>query len=200
LLAHDWAVLLATTFAIASLTYGADGALRSAIWLIYLSFTALVVAIWGGLMALDVTEPQAYVFPAGLTLLGIGWNERRHRRSLAYQACTVLGLVVLMGSAFVQSLGRGEWPYALLLLAESMVVIGWGVRKHLRRCVQIGVLALIANGIAQLGPAFIELSRWIQLGLVGTILLGIGLVALFKREEILAARQRLTQEWGQWEP
>jgi hypothetical protein len=112
----------------------------------------------------------------------------------------VPGLVVLMGSAFVQSLGRGHWPYALLLLAESLVVIGWGVRMHLRRCIQVGGLALLANGVAQLGPAFVDLSGWIQLGLTGAILLSIGIIALVKREEILAARQRLTQEWRQWQP
>jgi len=64
----------------------------------------------------------------------------------------------------------------------------------------VGGLALIANAIAQLGPGFVELPRWIQLGVTGGILLGGGLAALFKREQILATRQRLTEEWRQWEP
>jgi hypothetical protein len=193
-------VLIAVTFAIASLTFGADGALRRLLWLSYLGIGALVVVLWGVFLALELSEPQAYVFPVGLTLLGIGWNERRHGRSLQYQGCTVPGLALLMGTAFAQSLGRGNWPYALLLLAESLVVTGWGVRKHLKRCVQVGGLGLLANAIAQLGPAFVDLSGWIQLGLTGTILLGGGMLALLKREEILSARQRLTDEWRQWEP
>jgi hypothetical protein len=61
-------------------------------------------------------------------------------------------------------------------------------------------VTLIANAIAQLGPGFVELPRWIQIGVTGGILLGGGLVTLFKREQILAARQRLTKEWRQWEP
>jgi hypothetical protein len=112
----------------------------------------------------------------------------------------VPGMVVLMGSAFIQSLGAGNWPYALLLTAESVVAIAWGVRRHLKRCVQVGGLALLANAIAQLGPAFIELSGWIQIGLIGALLLGSGMLALFKREELLATRQRLTTEWGKWGP
>jgi len=120
-------------------------------------------------MALQVREPQAYVFPVGLTLMGIGWNERRYGRSLQYQICMVPGMAVLMGTAFIQSLGPGNWPYALLL-------------------------------VAQLGPAFAELSGWIQIGLTGTILLGGGMLALLKREEILAARQRFSTEWREWEP
>jgi membrane protein implicated in regulation of membrane protease activity len=159
-----------------------------------------VVVIWGVLMALEIREPQAYIFPVGLALLSIGWNERRHGRNLQYQGCTVLGMAVLMGSAFVQSLGTGNWPYALLLTAESAVAMGWGVWRHLKRCVQVGGLALLANAIAQLGPAFVELSGWIQLGLIGSLLLGGGILALLKREELLAARQRLTTEWGTWEP
>jgi hypothetical protein len=46
----------------------------------------------------------------------------------------------------------------------------------------------------------IALSGWIQLGLVGTILFGGGLLALVKREELLVARRRLTEEWRQWAP
>jgi hypothetical protein len=200
LLTKDWPVLLAVTFAIAGLTYGADGALRRVVWLAYLGVGALVVVIWGVLMALEVREPQAYVFPVGLTLLGIGWNERRYGRSLQYQICMVPGMAVLMGTAFIQSLGPGNWPYALLLVAESVVAIGWGVRRHLKRFVQVGGVALLANAIAQLGPAFAELSGWIQIGLTGTILLGGGMLALLKREEILAARQRFSTEWREWEP
>ena len=112
----------------------------------------------------------------------------------------VPGMAVLMGTAFIQSLGPGNWPYALLLVAESAVAIGWGVRRHLKRFVQVGGVALLANAIAQLGPAFAELSGWIQIGLTGTILLGGGMLALLKREEILAARQRFSTEWREWEP
>jgi hypothetical protein len=188
------------TFAIAGLTYLGDGALRRVVWLVYAGVGALVVVIWGVLMALEVREPQAYVFPAGLALLGTGWNERRHGRSLQYQGCMVPGMAVLMGSAFIQSLGAGNWPYALLLTAESAVAIVWGVRRQLKRCVQVGGVALLANAIAQLGPAFVELSGWIQIGLIGALLLGSGMLALFKREELLATRQRLTTEWGKWGP
>ena len=132
--------------------------------------------------------------------MGAGWNERRREQNISYRLPTLLGLAALMGSALVQSLPRGAFVYALLLLVESLASLGWGIRNRLRGYVQVGGAALIANAVAQLGPAFVELSGWIQLGLTGTILLGGGMAALAKREEILAARQRLTQEWRQWEP
>jgi hypothetical protein len=190
----------AVTFAIAGVTYAANAALRRVLYLAYLSIGAFVVVIWSVLLALDVSEPQAYVIPLGLALSGVGWNERRHRRGVLYRLFTLLGLIVLMGSAFVQSLPRGAYAYALLLLLESLVSVAWGVRIRLRGYVQVGGLALIANAVVQLGPAFVELSGWIQLGLTGVILFGGGMVALFKREEILAARRRLAEEWREWKP
>ena len=193
-------LVLAVTFAIVGITYAGDAALRRILGLAYLGIGAFVVVIWAVLMALDISEPQAYVIPLGLALLGAGWNERRREQNISYRLPTLLGLAALMGSALVQSLPRGAFVYALLLLVESLASLGWGIRNRLRGYVQVGGAALIANAVAQLGPAFVELSGWIQLGLTGTILLGGGMAALAKREEILAARQRLTQEWRQWEP
>jgi hypothetical protein len=193
-------LLGAVTFAIAGVTYTGDAALRRILSLAYLGIGAFVMVIWAVLMALDVSELQAYVIPLGLTLLGAGWNERLRRGGASYRLPTLLGLIVLMGSAFVQSLPRGAFVYALLLGVESLVALGWGVRTRSRGYVQLGGLALIANAIAQLGPGFVELPRWIQLGVTGGILLGGGLAALFRREEILATRRRLTEEWRQWEP
>lgn len=172
--------------------------------LAYLGIGAFVVVIWAVLMAYDVSEPQAYVMPLGFALLGAGWNERLRGASTTYRLATLLGLIVLMGSAFVQSLphrsATGAHRYALILGVESLVMLGWGIRARSRGYVQLAGLALIANAIVQLGPGFVELPRWIQLGATGGILLGGGLAALFKREEILAARQKLTEGWRQWEP
>lgn len=189
----------AVTFAIAGVTYAADAAVRRVLNLAYLGAGAFVVVIWALLMMFDVSEPQAYVIPLGLALLGGGWNERLQGRTISYLVPTLLGLTVLMGSALVQSLPRGAHVYALLLAVESLVALGWGVGTRSRGYVQFGALTLIANAFVQLGPGFVDLPRWIQLGVTGGILLGGGLAALFKREQILAARRRLTEEWREWE-
>jgi hypothetical protein len=192
-------LLIAVTFAIAGVTYAGDAALRRILGLAYLGVGAFVVVIWAVLMALDVSEPQAYVIPLGLALLGVGWNERLRGRNTSYRWLTLSGLIVLTGSAFVQSLPRCAYGYALLFGIESLVMLGWGIHTHSRGYVQLGGLALIANAIVQFGPSFIELPRWIQLGVTGSILLGGGIAALFKREEILATRRRLMEKWGEWE-
>ena len=192
-------LLGAVTFAIAGVTYAADAAVRRILNLAYLAIGAFVVVIWALLMAFDISEPQAYVIPLGLALLGMGWKERLREAGASYRVPTLLGLIVLMGSAFIQSLPRGASVYALLLGVESLASVGWGFRTRLRLYVQLGALALIGNAIAQLGPGFVELPRWIQIGGTGGILLGSGLAALFKREQIFVARQRLAEEWRQWQ-
>ena len=187
-------LLVAVTFAIAGVTYATDAAVRRILRLGYLAGGAFIVVIWAILLFFDVEELQAYVMPLGLGLLALGWIERRRGGSWP----TILGLLILMGSLFYQSLDAVI--YAVLLLVESLAALAWGMRIHTRGYVQLGILALVANAIAQLGPGFVELSRWIQLGVIGGILLGGGLVALFRREQLLATRKRLVDEWRQWEP
>jgi hypothetical protein len=189
----------AVTFAIAGMTYAADAAVRRVLNLAYLGAGAFVVVIWALLMLFNVSEPQAYVLPLGLALLGGGWNQRLRGRTISYLVPTFVGLALLMGSALYQSLPRGAFVYALLLGVESLAALGWGIGTRSRGYFQCGALALIANALVQLGPGFVDLPRWLQLGVTGGILLGGGLAALFKREQILAARHRLTEEWRQWE-
>ena len=193
-------VVAAVTFAIAGVTFAGDAALRRILGLAYLGIGAFVVVIWAVLMAFDVSEPQAYVIPIGLALLGLGWDQRRRGEVNSYRLATLLGLIALMGSAFVQSLPRRAYAYAALLAVESLVAVAVGARARLRGYVQVGALALIANAIAQLGPGFVDLPRWVHLGVTGAIFLGGGLAALFKREQLLSARQELSEQWRQWEP
>jgi hypothetical protein len=190
--------LLAPTIAIAGITYTADALARRQLYLGYLGGAAFIAAYWAALLYFGVTELQAYALPLGLGLLALGWNERRLHSRVAYRAATLLGLLILMGSAFIQSLDGSI--YAWLLLAEGLTAGAWGVRTHSRGYVEVGALALIANAIAQFGPGFIELPRWVQLGSIGAILLGGGLAALLRREQILAARRALVGEWRQWQP
>jgi len=192
-------ILGAITFGIAGVTYVADAALRRILNLAYLGIGAFIVVIWALLVQFKVTESQAYVIPLGIVLIGAGWNERQRGGGLKYRLPTLLGLLVLMGSAFVQSIPKDGFPYALLLMVESLIALAFGIRTHLRGYVQLGVLALIVNAVVQLGPGFLDLPRWIQIGVTGIILLGVGMGALFKREEILTTRKKLTDEWRTWE-
>jgi hypothetical protein len=200
LLENANSIIVAITFGIAALTYISDAAVRKIINQAYLGIAAFMIVIWALLFELGVSEPQAYILPPGLALLAAGWFERTRGGNLSYRILTYAGLILLMGSAFIQSIPSGAYVHAILLGLESLLAITWGVRSHCRCYVQIGGIAFLSNAIVQLGPGFIDLPRWIQIGLTGAILLGGGMAALFKREQILDTRRRLTDEWSQWNP
>lgn len=202
-------LVIAAAFGIVGLTYGADAVVRRVLYQVYVAGAAFLVVYWALLVHLGVGELQAYVIPPGLALLGLGWNEgrrpstgsgRRGDRLNVYRATTALGLAILLGSSFAQSLLRGGALYAIWLGMESLAVIGWGMRNRSRGYVSLGALALVTNAVAQLGPAFVELPRWIQLAVTGGILLGGGIVFLVRREELLATRRALTEDWQSWQP
>jgi hypothetical protein len=186
-------------FALAALMYGADGILRRHIEFVYAGGAALVGALWWMFRYLHVTELQAYALSLGVLCLLIGWSEMRRGRTRWYLLATVGGLAALLGSAFYQSLVSATF-YALLLLAEGVVVFGIGIRLRSRLYIQAGILALFVNGLAQFGPAFVNLERWIQIGTIGSILLLGGLAALFRRQRLLEMRQSFTSEWKTWRP
>jgi len=193
-------LVIAITFAIVGLTYAADAAARRVLYLAYLAGAAFLVVYWALLVHFGVGELQSYVIPTGLGLLGLGWNEHRRGGNLTYRLPTLLGLVILLGSSFVQSLPRGAFVYAAWLGMESLAAIGWGVRTRSRGYVSLGAAALLANAVAQFGPAFVELPRWIQLGITGSVLLGGGIAFLVRREELLRVRRAFTEEWKEWQP
>ena len=117
-------------------------------------------------------------------------------RRVGFQLATVIGLVLLLGSAFYQSLGNVN--YALLLLVQSVASFGIGVKLRSRFYVEAAILALVGNGLVQFGPALIELPRWVQIGAIGSILVTGGLLALFRRQRLLEARRTLTSQWKLW--
>ena len=185
----------ALTFGVAGLTYLAEAGAPAELELVYAGCGALLAVVGWLLLFFHVSNPQAYAIPLGLWLLAAGWNERRRGQPAGYRWVTLLGLVILMGTAFYQSLGNVV--YGVLLLAESLAAVAWGIRTRSRGYVQLGGLALIANAIAQLGPGFVDLPRWIQLGTIGTILLGGGLAALLRRETNPHRPPRARRRMGQ---
>jgi len=193
-------ILGAVAFAIAGLALAVDAVLHRSLIIAYLAAGAYLVVIWAVLWAFEVSELLAYIAPLGFGLLGMGWNERLQGRMTSYWLATMLGLAALMGATFVQSIINPDGYYALLLLLESVLAFVWGIFRRVRCYIQVAGLALVANAVVQLGPGFFELSRWIQIALTGGLLLGGGLIALFKREEILATRQKMVGGWRQFEP
>lgn len=191
-------LLYALTFGLAGVMYFGDAVFHDLPSLGYLGIFNFIAVIWAVLLEYEVNELQAFVLPFGLALLGMGWYERIRYKERFYRLFTMAGCLILLGTAFYQSIPRGAWEYALLVGIESIIAITWGIYTKSRGYVQVGGVALIANAMVQFIPSFLEWSRWMQIGLTGSILLGLGLLALFRREKLLETRQKITTEWRSW--
>jgi hypothetical protein len=127
--------LVIYTFIISGTVFIADSIQRRSPLLGYLGGGMFIVANWYLLKNFQVFEPQAYVIPAGLLLILIGWNERRLGRQLIYIVATLCGLLVLLASAFIQSMDAPS--YAALMMVESLFALAWGIHTRSRGFVQV---------------------------------------------------------------
>jgi hypothetical protein len=84
--------------------------------------------------------------------------ERYRGQTIPCLLLNLAGLLVILGSAFIQSFDS-VW-YAALLLFEGVVALAVGLGVRSRSYVLVGVLGLVLNGLAQFSPAFAELPRW----------------------------------------
>ena len=118
----------------------------------YLAAAALLFSWYVQLIERDLSqiEIQLYTIPAGLYLLALGYLENR-RKILDHKlalASNVLGVIVLSGSAFVQSIitSNGmELVFVLLGGFEGMMLTIWGIFSKSKISFAAGILTFVIN-------------------------------------------------------
>ncbi|MCX7681282.1 MAG: hypothetical protein N2508_04845, partial [Anaerolineae bacterium] len=143
--------------------------------------------VWG------LREVQWYALPAGLYMLGVGYLEwREGRRGLA-RWIDRAALLLLYGTSFYQSLAEENgWPYALLLIAEGLMLIWWGSARRQRRLLLFGVLGVVLAVSGQLLRQLFSITNaWIAFGTVGLFVL---LVAILVERSLERVKQ-MSEEW-----
>ena len=164
---------------------------------------ALIEAAWVMVLYMnDVLQPQWYAIPGGLYFIGIGFLEwRRNRRRYAV-AIELLGLGILLVTSFAQSLnGTQGFPYFVLLMFESLLVIWWGVVQKRKIPFFTGIGASVLNIIAQVTVLVnvYNINIWlVGLG-VGLLIMGIAVWVELKREQLRARTRELTETLEKWE-
>jgi len=118
----------------------------------YLAAAALLFSWYIQLIERDLSqiEIQLYTIPAGLYLLSLGYLENR-RKILTYKlamACNILGVIILGGSAFIQSIiasNGTELIFVLLAGFEGMLLTIWGIFSKSKISFTAGVLTFVIN-------------------------------------------------------
>ena len=163
---------------------------------------AVVPALYAGIWRLHPTEDQAYALTIGLYLLAVAAvtkRDRRPGRSLAASAIAAFGLLALLGTGVVQSFDRDRFGYALLTLAEGLVLVGVGIAIRWRVLVVGGVAGTVIIAMRQLFDAVAALPGWAILGGSGILLLGIAVALLLARARLTAAGRAAAERWSNWD-
>ena len=137
---------------------------------------------------------QWYAIPAGLYLLGIGYEEweRGHKglaRWLDYGA-----MLLMMGSLFWQTMLFG-WVYAMLLGLEGFLAFWWGSARRLRRFFYAGMVGVILAVLGQLINSLRSINQWIVFGIIGLLLVVVALLVERKLEEIKLWQEKILETW-----
>ena len=142
----------------------------------FLPGLVLGVAAWiAQLVAWDIEVVEAYTAPIAVVLLVLGLVAMHQYRELSTTYALGAGLAV----AFIPSLwGVLEEPAstrALVWGAVAALVLGAGLFLKWLAPVLAGAAALVVVLLANVGPIFMDLDRWIIFGVLGATLLAIGI-------------------------
>jgi hypothetical protein len=162
------------------LAYLAVGMLLAA-WLLH----AFYIQQWDG-----AAQVQWYAVPAGLYLLGIGYLEAQRGNKTLARWLDYLGVLLMMGSLFWQTLLFG-WRYALMLGVEGFAAFWWGSARRLRRFLYAGMMGVILATTAQLINSLRSINQWIVFGIIGLLVVVAAIVIERKLEDIKAWREVL---------
>jgi hypothetical protein len=179
--------------ALVGLLYLAMALVRRWYWRGY-GAVALLLCAWSleWFLVWDLRQVQWYAIPAGLYLLSVGYLEWRQGRKQLARWIDRAALLLLLGSVFYQSLAEEYgWPYAMLMVGESLLIIWWGSARRQQRFLYVGVVGVVVAVVGQLIRQIFSINAWIAFGVPGLVIMM--LIILIERN--LEAVKRMSQEW-----
>ena len=187
--------------ALVGLLYLAAALVRGWYWRGY-GAVALLLCAWSleWFLVWDLREVQWYAAPAGLYLLGVGYLEWRQGHKGLARWIDRAALLLLLGSSFYQSLAEPRgWPYALLMGAESLLIVWWGSARRQRRFLYFGVVGVVTDVGGQLIEPLLSVNAWLVFGGVGVFILLVAILVERSLEAIMQMSQELRERLEEWE-
>ncbi|MCH8315672.1 MAG: hypothetical protein IIA64_06840 [Planctomycetes bacterium] len=173
------------------------------VWLAYPAAALIVSSALLEAIHFELQQAQVYVLPVGGYLLAIGQLERRR---LGWQLTMPLvgtALLLMLGTTLLQSFGmlgaEGQvFIYGLALLAESLLVIAWGILQRVRLTFVTGIVSTFVAVLVLVGQPLLPAAAALDVEPLAAIFGGLGVVilaiAIFleRQREVLLERGR---EW-----
>ncbi len=142
-------------------------------------------------------DVELWALPAALVVLAIGLRLLAIHPTLRSWRPLTPGLALLLVPSFLLAFdGVPLWRVVLVAVLAGIVVAA-GVLRRLQAPAVAGGVLLAAHAVAQLGPWVVrtlaDQPRWLSLGIVGAILLGLGATYERRLRELRSVRVQLNR-------
>lgn len=184
--------------AVVASMFALEAALQRRVELGYPAIFYYLIAYIMVLIALDVTEPQAYSI--GVALLGFVMHYLLVRAGNRRQAFVMGGLsqLVLLGTTYIQMLATEKFSFFFVLFLQSLAVLAYGVVVRSRSLILVPILFSILGVVSVAFSVLAGVNTAILIGCTGLLMIVLGVLALLYRDRLLTAGQRLGKNFGSW--
>ncbi|MCB0972257.1 MAG: hypothetical protein KDA97_12185 [Acidimicrobiales bacterium] len=191
--------LLTAAMVVGAVATAVAGARRAAVgrsWVEYAAASAAeaVAVIWYRLAEADIAVVEAYTTPlaavAALGALSATVGPRGDGGTRPSWLVEGPAVALLLVPTALVALGDPGMTRQLLALVGGAVVLVAGVTWRRRALVDVAVAVLAVVGGQALAPYAAEVPRWLSIGLVGALLVGVGATFEQRRRDVSEARRR----------
>ena len=143
-------------------------------WWGWLALACLTGWSWVEAAAHEWHAPEPYSVTAGLLMLGLGWRAaRRSARTSSWLAFGPALAVLTVPSALLALREPLTWRALAVALVAAAITLA-GAHRRLQAPTLLGAAELAALVARELGPYALALPRWVLIGALGLLLLGLG--------------------------
>ena len=180
--------------AVAATLWAVEAFAKRNAWLALPANVLYVLAYFIILAELKVDEPQFYSIGAALFGLIQHYLLTRAGAKAGTFSMGMFSQFVLLGTTYIQLIGRGDLLYFFLLFLQSLVVLVYGIVIRSRSLtffpigfVALGVITVVYSSLKDIGTIFL-------VGCTGIVLLSLGILAVLLRERIAKLGERIS-DW-----
>ncbi|MCH8870575.1 MAG: hypothetical protein IIC85_12755, partial [Chloroflexi bacterium] len=147
----------------------------------------------------EIPFAQAYAIPAGLYLLGIAFFERRRSPGRLAAFIDMAAVLVLVVSAFWQSVTDDTaWAYALLTGVDAVLLVFWGALNRTKVPFFGGIAAFILNVLYQSTALLSTLPGAVTGLVIGIVLVALIVVIEWRRQQLVALGKKWSGRLDDW--
>lgn len=148
---------------------------------------------------LSLGDPQFYLLPIGLTIIGLVQLLRQDIPAAAHDPLRYVGALAILVSPCFEILG-GSWVHIVLLMVLSVMVILLAIGLRLRALVHTGAAFLCVDLVAAVIRSTIDHPGmlWVTGLLIGGLVIAIAAVCENHRERLLSRIRSLSAELATW--